>query len=423
MPTITISRFKHISFITLSLIGILILHPCNAQASSDPQSATASATATILSTTPTTSDTTAPSIPILIRPEDGTYSSDNRREFVWRMSSDQDSNTVFYTLYLNGVATYLGISNIGNSSGVGYTAFIDNDTVRLTPTNPLPDGEYTWYVTASDLSGNSSRSTSWFLTIDTTPPSIELTQLEDYSYPIIDYGSNFDIEGPRSVDFSISTEPFARVQISIQDISPPLVFTTAVDGLAYLYQYFVPGIYEITILSTDRAGNTSFLHDFTITISQAEISIPVPDITIPGITEPTPSSPPKTFTIPYSPLDLPSLPATISRISTRENLPAIIYTSIAVSIFILLFLLYKRRYNLLLLNDQDQPIKAATIYHATQSKNKESKQVEYILIERSHGKLFVPNLARYSTLTIAYDGFTVNLSISVTNKRYLIKIG
>src|SRR5689334_11953172 len=57
-------------------------------ASTDPQYATSSATATIPETTGSTTDESGPTAPILIRPEDGTTTGDNKVEFVWRQSSD-----------------------------------------------------------------------------------------------------------------------------------------------------------------------------------------------------------------------------------------------------------------------------------------------------------------------------------------------
>jgi len=160
-----------IIIIFITVITVIFPHP--ALANTDPQSATVSATATIQSTTPTTSDTTSPTKPILIRPVDGTITSDLHPEFVWTQSTDPNGNVVIYTLYLNNVATFLGISNQGNSSGVGYTARIESSSLRLLPNADLSYGSYDWYIAASDLSGNTSYSTTWHLVI--SPPLTPLT--------------------------------------------------------------------------------------------------------------------------------------------------------------------------------------------------------------------------------------------------------
>lgn len=136
-------------------------------ASTDPQISTPSATATVPSFV-VESDQVAPSAPVLLRPTDHAVTGDPRPELVWRHSTDEDSNTVLYTLYLNGVATFLGISGTGNSSGNGFTARVEAGDIRLLPTTSLLDGVYTWRVDAYDLSGNSSHSTTWSFTIDST---------------------------------------------------------------------------------------------------------------------------------------------------------------------------------------------------------------------------------------------------------------
>ncbi|MEI8232811.1 MAG: Ig-like domain-containing protein, partial [bacterium] len=178
--------------------------------------ATTSATATVKAVAPTTGDTTAPSNPILVRPLDGDASGNNKPEFVWQSSSDDNSNTITYTLYLNGVATYLGVSNLGNSAGSNYSARIDGSEVKLIPSISLPDGSYNWYVSAYDLANNTSYSTTWNLTIDTTAPHLTITDIDVYhdltldsNYPENFQNLNFDIAGPKDVYFTIHSEAWS----------------------------------------------------------------------------------------------------------------------------------------------------------------------------------------------------------------------
>ncbi|KKU60704.1 MAG: hypothetical protein UX84_C0023G0001, partial [Microgenomates group bacterium GW2011_GWD1_47_13] len=162
-----------------SIVCYLISAPA-ALAGTDPISHTATTSATVLATTPTTGDTTAPTIPILIAPPDGSSTGDTTPEFMWRQCSDPNGNTVIYTLYLNGVATYLGISHNGSGVTNDYTSRVESEIIRLIPSHYLLDGSYDWYVTASDLSGNTSRSASFHLVIDSQPHFILVTDIANY---------------------------------------------------------------------------------------------------------------------------------------------------------------------------------------------------------------------------------------------------
>lgn len=412
----------------LLLFGSLVYcffssHTHHVSANTAPQSATVSATATIPSLA-VSIDEDAPTPPILIRPVDGSYIADNTPEFVWNQSTDPNGNTILYTLYLNGVATYLGISNLGNSAGNGYVASLDGVEVRLIPTSSLPDGEYSWYVTASDLSGNTSRSQTWHLVIDTHAPPLTLVDLDHYHLPDITSGSNFDVDGPKDVYFTLSSDPLVSILLTITPDNLPtypyhLVGVTNVDGLLYLYQHLEPGVYQITITGTDRAHNETALPEFMLTIHQAQLIIPG----IPGV---TPS-----HVIPYTPYSLPSLPATISLISSRYSLASLIYLMLAVALLILLIILWKRRDNIILLDQQGRPLSNTVVYHSlpttrtTQTgilaTNREP--LSYSLTHDMHGRIYIPRLNRYSTLTIRTQDALYILSLSAKRSLYTIILG
>ena len=131
---------------------------------------TVTTTGTVPATIPTTSDETAPTIPILIAPPDGTLTDNSSPTFTWRRSTDPNGNTVFYTLYLNDVATYSNIGSLGNTITSSYTLRLDGDIIHLTPTSALEYGSYSWSVTASDLALNTSHSATWHFTLDTSIP-------------------------------------------------------------------------------------------------------------------------------------------------------------------------------------------------------------------------------------------------------------
>ena len=136
---------------------------------------TVTTTGTVPATIPTTSDETAPTIPILIAPPDGTLTDNSSPTFTWRRSTDPNGNTVFYTLYLNDVATYSNIRSLGNTITSSYTLRLDGDIIHLTPTSALEYGSYSWSVTASDLALNTSHSATWHFTLDTSIPAYTAT--------------------------------------------------------------------------------------------------------------------------------------------------------------------------------------------------------------------------------------------------------
>jgi len=190
--------------------------------------------------------------------------------------------------------------------------------------------------------------------------------------------------------------------------------TSNSSGYSYPYQYLIPGMYSVTILAIDQAGNITVLPTFTITIHQSTLIIKVP-----GITEPI-------INIPYTPIaqlpaSLPaSLPATVSIIASRGTLLYPLILLLALILIVLLIILWKRKYNLILLNDQGIPLENTIIYHSIP---KSKEHISYKLAHNDHGRLYIPRIGRYSTLTIRTDTRTYILSISVSSKLYTIILG
>lgn len=392
------------------------------------QTGNTSTTATVPNTIPTTNDTTPPSNPILISPTDGSATGDNQPEFVWKRSTDPNGNVVVYTLYLNGVATYLGISNIGNSTGNGFSARVDGLEIKLKVNIPIVDGNYNWYVTAEDGSGNTSYSTTWNLTIDTVAPHILITDIDIYHNLLLDSNNpenftdlSFDIAGPKAVNFTIVTEPWSTLALDFYDIDGKLVQHSSwpINSQKRVYPsvHLDIGRYRVSVTSFDRGSNTTALPDFYLIISQAHISI-----TIPG----KPTTP--LISIPYTPLIIPSLRAAISNIQTKQVLPYLIYTLLAIGITLLLIFLWKKRFNLYLIDEHGHPIKHATIYHSIPTTRSKLSQVlvtkfapiSYLLTKSDQGYLYIPHLTRYSTLTIRLENITYILSISTKQRTYKI---
>jgi hypothetical protein len=417
------------SFYLSILTSTFLLFPFPAHAATDPQLATTSATAKIPSTSPSAGDNTPPTLPILISPVDGTVTGDNRPEFVWTRSTDPNGNTVLYTLYLNGVASYLGISNIGNSIGTGYTSRLDGNQIKLLPTSSLTDGAYNWYVTASDPSNNTSQSTVWNLTIDTTAPYISITDIDTYrnltldsSHPELFAGLSFDIPGPKDVYFTIHSESWSTVTLQFFSPDNVLLYQSnwPVDGtgVIYPYQHLALGTYKLSVTAFDHGGNTTALPEFTMVISQSQISIPIPDV--PGL----PGLPPA-LNIPYT---IPSLPATVSQITSRLPLSLALLPLLALASMALLLFVWRRRYNIILTDKQGNPLSNTIIYHSIPTDKSiytkvyvtRKDPISYELVPLDLGKLYIRHLSRYSTLTVRTSTATHILSISRKAKLYTI---
>jgi len=429
MPTFNIKLLPLIGLMVYCLNG-LIPH---ARATTDPQYATSSATAAVPSTTTTVNpgDTTAPTTPILISPVDGYHSSDDTPEFVWSQSSDPNGNTVTYTFYLNGIATYLGISNIGNSAGVGYTSRIDAGQIKLTPNDGHSDGSYDWYVVASDPSNNSSTSTQWNLTIDRVAPVISISDIDTYhnltlssNTPESFEGLNFDINGSKDIVFTVTSEPWSTLSLQFLNTNNELVSqqTVIVDGtgLAYPHTVLLTGVYTIAISAYDLASNTTALPPFTITISDAQITVPLPNL--PGLPDDL------NIKLPTNPAS--SLPASISQVSSRVTLSSLIYVLLAIGMLGLLYFIWYKKPNIILVDLDGNPLSNTILYHSIPTNRSQynpilvtkREPISYTLSDRDMGKLFIPRLSRYSTLTIRTSTATHILSISSVQKVYRISL-
>lgn len=404
----------------------VLLSP-HALASTDPQTATVSATARVPSASPTTSDTTAPPAVILISPHDGTITNQSRPELVWKATFDSNSNLVNYTVYLSGVATYLGISNTGNSQQSNYISRLSDGNIYLTPTLDLAQGIYDWYVRATDGSNNSSYSTTWRFAIDQTPPTLIVLNIEDvYLNPMVSEGSIFDLAGPQEVKLIFATEAYATVSVSITKSDGQILsysLPTSSSGLATLQVDLPLGQNNLVVTSFDSAGLTTTLPSFILNLT------PLPYAGL---------NPPQKLTLPhYLPniaYKFPLLPATISQIKDTNMIAYMPYILLAVLAIVLLILIWKRRYNILIIDvSTHQPYRSLIIYHSRPThsaifspspKRLYVTNHEPILYQLNHtGRAYIRHLGRYSSLTIRTpNGATHILSISHSQKKYAIQI-
>ncbi len=427
---INLKHQKSLSFVILNLLFIRAWcfgFTSPAHASTDPISATVSATARIPSASPTTDDDSAPAAVILISPHDGATTNQSRPELVWKTTFDSNSNNVSYTVYLNGVATYLGVSNTGNSQQINYISHIGDSNIYLTPTIDLPAGTYDWYVRATDGSNNSSFSTTWRFTIDQTPPPLTVINIDDiYLSPSINEGTSFDLPGPQEVDIIFATESYATVSVTItksdgtvSSVSLP----TSSSGLATLLTSLPLGRHEVVATSFDSAGLTTILPTFFLNLTTA---------TIPGITHP--STLPILKNIVNLPAKLVILPATISQIKDTQVFAYGYYILLALAITILLIIIWSRRYNITILDTStNKPYRSLIVYHSrpTHSTRLDGLTSRIFVTARSpilyelggSGRAYISRLSRYSSLTIRTPAGTTHiLSISRSQNKYSITL-
>lgn len=415
------------SLLLLTLFATNVLTPPKTYAATDPINATVSATARVPSATPTTSDTTAPSAVFLISPHDGATTNQSHPELVWKTTFDSNSNSVSYTVYLNGVATYLGVSNTGNSQQNNYISHIGDGNIYLTPTIDLPQGNYDWYVRATDGSNNSSYSTTWRFTIDQTPPPLTVINIDDqYLNPTITEGAIFDLAGPQEVKVIFATEAYATVSITTTKSNDQIIsysLPTTNSGLATLLVELPLGQNSFVVTSFDSAGLTTTLPTFVLNLRNS----PYPGIIDPG-------SLPIVRTLGNIPNNLISLPATISQIKDENMIALLPYILIAVSILLLLIFIWQRRCNILIIDHStSKPYRSLILYHSRPTHSAKLGDLASRVFVTSRtpimyelgntGLAYIRNLARYSSLTIRTpDGLTHILSICNSQKKYYVKL-
>ncbi len=121
-----------------------------------------------------------------------------------------------------------------------------------------PDGTYYYYFTAADDNGNVGKTDKYTVVVDTTPPSIALTQPAD---KIFGEGSKATFavrqSGSKEDEWKgifAGTDGTAVKNYSWKDTTPPEFSWNGTDDSG---KPVADGVYSYTVTATDRAGNTS----------------------------------------------------------------------------------------------------------------------------------------------------------------------
>ncbi len=160
-----------------------------------------------------TVDTSAPGVPNLTSPSDGTAENSPTPSFNWSDVNDP-----------SGVTYNLEIASDSNFSSVVLSKQgLNNSDYGLGGGESLTDGTYYWRVKAIDEAGNSGNwSNSWSLTVDTTAPSVPTLAspsdgaLTNNNRPSFDWSDVSDASG---VSYRIQISRYANFATTERDES------------------------------------------------------------------------------------------------------------------------------------------------------------------------------------------------------------
>ncbi|MFC1711694.1 hypothetical protein ACFLZ1_03860 [Patescibacteria group bacterium] len=282
-------------------------------------------------------DEIAPTAPILIAPENGSFLSNPSPTFIFKKSYDAGSPVRHYVMYLNDSIFIPEIPSsqtpVENSQ---FLCIISEDLISVSIKSQLADGIYTWKIRAFDLYGNWVDSTTWTFTIDTQAPFLIITDIgenENLNLTSEDINSippGLIIETSQlQPKFKGRSEPGANIQINLipLDNSYPTLTLTGIADSQGLFTLIPatklnPGKYTVTAIASDAAANTTVLPEFTLLV----------------LTPPTvpllPSLPPPIFKKPEAVLELPQATPFLP-----SYLPFIPYLAL---LFLLLWLLVSK---------------------------------------------------------------------------------
>ncbi|MGD9128869.1 MAG: hypothetical protein PVJ09_00015 [Candidatus Woesebacteria bacterium] len=147
-----------LSFAFFSLCQIFSAQPIFAQITTESQQTVVSATVL---------DSTAPSIPILIAPENNDILQTTRPEFVWEECTD-NVGVAYYQLFLDG-QLFIDQIPISNNETNEYRLEFDSiaGEYHLFLKIDLESGEHSWQIRVFDAAANSAESEIWRFLIDT----------------------------------------------------------------------------------------------------------------------------------------------------------------------------------------------------------------------------------------------------------------
>lgn len=202
---------------------------------------------------------TIPPVITILSPSGGAYVTNNKQPVVFTITDEAGGSGV----KLDSVVVKLDGAPV-SAGEVTHSAISNGYSFTYTPAQALGDGDHTVTVDATDNDGNSAEQKSTTFTVDTVPPSINVTAPVEgavYSSGTVAYHivTNDSTSSPVTVSATLN---------DVQQPSPPVVDGEA-DGS---FTGLSDGPYKAIFTATDAAGQSSSVtRNFTVDTSVPKI--------------------------------------------------------------------------------------------------------------------------------------------------------
>ncbi len=236
-----------------------------------------------------TIDTTAPAVPTILGPTEGSSTNDTTPNF---SGNAEAGSTV--TVRIGGNVICTATAN----GGGGWTC--DAST-------PLPEGGYTAIATATDAAGNSTASLPRSFSVDTTPPAA----------PVVLSPTDDSSTADPTPTYSGTAEPGSTVTVRVDG---GVACTATADGSGNWsctpVASLTPGPHSVNATTTDPGGNASGIsntNDFIYEVNDAPVNTAPPTLVT---NEDTPAS----IALSVADPDAGTLPIEVTLVATNGTL-------------------------------------------------------------------------------------------------------
>ena len=185
-----------------------------------------------------------PPVITILTPTSGAYVTNNKQTVTFNITDESGGSGVnLSSLIVKQDGTAVAASTIKS------TAITNGYSVTYTPATALTDGSHTVTITVSDNDGNAATAKSTTYTLDTVPPTLNITapvnELVTNAASLVVRGSTNDVSSsPVTVKILLGTTDQGAV-------------TIASDGTFSKTLTLVEGSNTITVTATDAAGKAS----------------------------------------------------------------------------------------------------------------------------------------------------------------------
>lgn len=187
---------------------------------------------------------TVPPIITILSPSGGAYVTNNKQPVVFTVTDESGGSGV----KLDSVVVKLDESSV-SSGEITHSAISNGYSFTYTPATALVDGSHTVTVDASDNDGNAATQKSTTFTVDTIPPTLNVTSPTD---GLITNTKTLTVSGTTND----STSSPVTIKISLNGADQGTV-TVGGDGSFSKSVTLSDGTNTIVVTATDAAGKSS----------------------------------------------------------------------------------------------------------------------------------------------------------------------